>query len=204
MGPSPYLRASRESARAYKSIEHVVQCDGSGIGGCNVDFVVTEDDVDVLEHHRTALADAGWRVVEDNGGHLRAERGRMAFELALCRGDGGEVWAGRDAPGGEAHCHDDGMVGGDTWHAGAKSTGQPLAGACRLDTAESALRTAPVRRDQGKTYAADRPSVGRGAQPHLLSRSQLPTTVHVVVFDIGDDGVATGDGVVREEQHGLA
>jgi hypothetical protein len=47
---------------------------------------VTEDDVDVLEHHRTALADAGWRVVEDNGGHLRAERGRMAFELACAAG----------------------------------------------------------------------------------------------------------------------
>ena len=87
MGPSPYLHASRESARAYKSIEHVVQCGGgSGVGGCNVDFVVTEDDVDVLEHYRTALADAGWRVVEDNGGHLRAERGRMAFELACAAG----------------------------------------------------------------------------------------------------------------------
>ncbi len=114
-GPSPYLRAARESQRAYESIEHVVQFGGgggSGVGGCDVGFVVTDEDVDVMEHYRTALPDAEWRVVQDDGGQLRAERGRMAFELALC-GDGGRVWVGRHASAGGARCHDDGMVGGE-------------------------------------------------------------------------------------------
>ena len=116
LGPSPYLRAARESQQAYESVEHVVQFGGgggSGVGGCDVGFVVTDGDVDVLGHYRTALPDAGWQVVDDDDGHLRAQRGRMAFELALC-GDGGVVWAGRHASGVGAHCRDDGMVGGNT------------------------------------------------------------------------------------------
>jgi hypothetical protein len=116
-GPSPYLRAARESQRAYESIEHVVQFSGgggSGVGGCDVGFVVTDEEVDVLAHYSTALPDAGWRVVGDDGGHLRAERGRMAFELALCQRDGGVVWAGRRASGGGAQCSGDGRVDGDS------------------------------------------------------------------------------------------
>ena len=116
LDPSPYLRAARESQRSYASIEHIVQFGGggsSGVGGCDVTFVVTDEDVDVLEHYRTALPNAGWRVVEDEGGQLRAERGPMAFELALC-GDGGVVWAGRHTSEGAAGCSDDGMVSGDS------------------------------------------------------------------------------------------
>jgi hypothetical protein len=32
LGPSPYLRAARESEQAYESIEHVVQFGGGGSG----------------------------------------------------------------------------------------------------------------------------------------------------------------------------
>jgi hypothetical protein len=73
---------------------------------------VTDEDVDVLEHYRTVLPNAGWRVVEDDGEQLRAERGPMAFGLTLC-GDGGVVWAGRHTSEGGASCGDDDMVSGD-------------------------------------------------------------------------------------------
>ena len=109
-GPSPYLRAARESQQAYGSIEHVVLFGGggsSGVGGCEVGFVVT-DDVDVVGHYRDALVEGGWRLLEDEGGHLRAERGETAFELAVC-GDGGVMWAGRRASGGGG-CADDGVA----------------------------------------------------------------------------------------------
>lgn len=159
LGPSPYLRAACESERAYESIEHIVQFGGggsSGVGGC--------DDVDVLEHYRTALPAAGWRVVEDDGGHLRAERDRMAFELALCRREGGVVWAGRQASGGGAHCHDDGMVGGDTEAQGPGATGAHW---------PASVSPQDVRKLSTATSGAPRHSAGpTGASPS----QRLPTT----------------------------
>jgi hypothetical protein len=68
MGPGPGSRAARESQRAFDSIKHVGQFGGgggSGVGGCDRSFVLTED-VDVLQHYRVALAEAGWRLVEDD------------------------------------------------------------------------------------------------------------------------------------------
>ena len=105
MGPGPGTRAARESQEAFESIEHVGHFGGgggSGVGGCDRPFVLTGD-VDVLQHYRDALADAGWRVVEDDEGHLRAVRGGMAFEVAVCD-RGGVVWAGSPGAGGGASC----------------------------------------------------------------------------------------------------
>jgi hypothetical protein len=64
--------------------------------------VLTED-VDVLQHHRAKMPEAGWRIVEDDAHHLRAERDGMAFEVVRCARDG-VVWAGRHDSGGEAQC----------------------------------------------------------------------------------------------------
>jgi len=112
MGPSPGSRAARESQRAFESIEHVGHFGGdggSGVGGCDRSFVLTED-VDVLQHYRVALAEAGWRLVEDDAHQLRAERDGMAFEVVTCDrarcrrcgglARGGVVWAGSDGAGG--------------------------------------------------------------------------------------------------------
>lgn len=105
MGPGPGSRAARESQQAFESIEHVGYFGGggaSGVGGCDRSFVLTED-VDVLQHYRAALRDAGWRVVEDDAHNLRAERDGMAFEVVSCE-RGGVVWAGRVGDGGGARC----------------------------------------------------------------------------------------------------
>jgi hypothetical protein len=105
LGAGPGSRAARESQEAFESIEHVGHFGGgggSGVGGCDRSFVLTED-LDVLQHYRPALRDAGWRVVEDESDHLRAERGGMAMEVARCEG-GGVVWAGRIGDGGGARC----------------------------------------------------------------------------------------------------
>jgi hypothetical protein len=96
MGPGPGTTAEQESQQAFDSIEHVGDFGGggsSGVGGCARSFVLTED-VDVLGHYRAALPRAGWRVVEDDDRHLRAEREGMAFEVVTCD-RGGVVWAGR-------------------------------------------------------------------------------------------------------------
>ena len=109
MGPGPGSRAARESQRAFDSIKHVGQFGGgggSGVGGCDRSFVLTED-VDVLQHYRVALAEAGWRLVEDDAHQLRAERDGMAFEVVTCD-RGGVVWAGSDGAGGRV---DVGAVG---------------------------------------------------------------------------------------------
>lgn len=112
MGPGPGSRAARQSQQAFESIEHVGHFGGgggSGVGGCFRSFVLTED-VDVLQHYRAALPEAGWRVVKDDAHRLRAERDGMAFELVMC-GRGGVVWAGTDAVRGGARCDQ-----GDTVH----------------------------------------------------------------------------------------
>ena len=105
MGPGPGSRAARESQQAFESIDHVGYFGGgggSGVGGCDRSFVLTED-VDVLQHYRTALRGTGWRVVEDRPHHVLAEREGMAFEMAICDG-GGVVWAGRAGDEGGARC----------------------------------------------------------------------------------------------------
>ena len=105
MGPGPGSRAARDSQQAVESIEHVGYFGGggaSGVGGCNRSFALNED-VNVLQHYRTALRNAGWRVVEDDAHHLRAERDGMAFEVVRCE-RGGDVWAGRVGVGGRARC----------------------------------------------------------------------------------------------------
>ena len=104
-GPGPGTRAAQESQRAFESIEHIGYFGGggaSGIGGCDRSFVLLED-ADVLGHYRSALPAAGWRVIEDGGDRLRAERNGMAFELVACE-RGGVVWAGRDGDRGSARC----------------------------------------------------------------------------------------------------
>ena len=105
MGPGPGSRAARESQQAFESIEHVGYFGGggaSGVGGCDRSFVLIED-IDVLQHYRAALRDAGWRVVEDDAHHLRAERDGVAFEVVSCE-RGGVVWAGRVEHSGRARC----------------------------------------------------------------------------------------------------
>ena len=112
LGPGPGTDAARESQEAFESIEHVGHFGGgggSGVGGCDRSFVLTED-VDVLRHYRRALDDAGWRVVEDDENHLRAERDGMAFEVALC-GLGGAVWSGRVSDDSGARCNPSEQVG---------------------------------------------------------------------------------------------
>ncbi len=109
----PGVRAERESQQAFESIDHVGLFGGggaSGVGGCDRTFVVMDEDLDVLEHYRAALPRAGWRIVQNEGAHLRAERDRMAFEVVMC-GEDGVVWAGRRHSGGGARCHDDGPRG---------------------------------------------------------------------------------------------
>lgn len=93
----PMATADRVSQRAFDSIEHIGLYNGggmNGIGGCTRAFVLPEG-VDVLQHYRSALPAAGWKVVEDDGRHLRAQRDDMAFEVMPCPG-GGVVWAGSD------------------------------------------------------------------------------------------------------------
>lgn len=97
MSVGPGAIAAAESQKVFDSIDHVGHFGGggsSGVGGCTRSFLLTED-VDVLQHYRKALPDAGWRVTEDETDHLRAERGEMAFEVVTCGGQGGVVWAGR-------------------------------------------------------------------------------------------------------------
>lgn len=93
----PMATAERESQRAFDSIDHIGYFSGggiSGVGGC-VRWLVISEDVDVLQHYRAALPEAGWEVVEDDGRHLRAQHGGLAFEVMPCPG-GGAVWAGSD------------------------------------------------------------------------------------------------------------
>ena len=104
-GTGPAARAERASQRALESIDHVGYFGGgggAGVDGCDRSFVLLED-VDVLPHYRSALREAGWRVVEDLPPRLRAERGGMAFEVVRC-GRGGVVWAGRLGRGGTIGC----------------------------------------------------------------------------------------------------
>lgn len=111
MGPGPGTRAMHESQDAFDSIEHVGQFGGgggSGVGGCDRRFTLMET-VDVLEHYRGALDDAGWQVVEDDDQHLRAQRDGMAFEVVLCD-HGGVVWAGPVSVGRGARCDDQEQV----------------------------------------------------------------------------------------------
>lgn len=94
----PMATADRESQQVFDSIKHVGLYSGggiSGVGGCARWFAIS-DDVDVLQHYRAALPEAGWEVVEDDGRHLRAQRDGQAFEVTSCPG-GGAVWAGSDA-----------------------------------------------------------------------------------------------------------
>jgi len=112
MGPGPGTRAMQDSQEAFELLEHVGQFGGgggSGVGGCDRRLVLLED-VDVLEHYRGALDDAGWQVVEDDDQHLRAERDDMAFEVVVC-GRGGVVWAGPVSVGRGARCDDSEQVG---------------------------------------------------------------------------------------------
>ncbi|MEO8282597.1 MAG: hypothetical protein ABI568_04205 [Pseudarthrobacter sp.] len=91
----PMATADRESQQAFDSIEHIGYFSSggiSGVGGCARWFVLSGD-VDVLQHYRAALPEAGWKLVEDDGHHLRAERDGMAFEVRPCPG-GGAVWTG--------------------------------------------------------------------------------------------------------------
>lgn len=95
----PMATADRESQRAFDSISHIGDFSGggvSGVGGCERRFVLSGDvNLDVLRHYRLALPAAGWEVVEDDGGHLRAQHDGLAFEVMPCPG-GGVVWAGSD------------------------------------------------------------------------------------------------------------
>lgn len=63
----------------------------------------------MLWHYRAALPAAGWQVVEDQAGRLRAERAGMAFEVAVC-GRGGVVWAGEVGIRGAERCHRSGEI----------------------------------------------------------------------------------------------
>ncbi|MDP3969961.1 MAG: hypothetical protein Q8Q02_16980 [Nocardioides sp.] len=108
----PGTRAARESQRAFESIEHVGYFGGgggSGVGGCDRSFTLIED-VDALQHYRTALPGAGWQVVEEGADRLRAERDGMAFEVAVC-GRGGVVWAGEVGIRGGARCDRESATG---------------------------------------------------------------------------------------------
>ncbi|WP_307000023.1 hypothetical protein [Arthrobacter sp. V1I7] len=93
----PMATVERESQRAFDSIENIGYFDGggaSGVGGCHRRFAISED-VDVLQHYRSALPEAGWEMVEDDGRHLRAQHDGLAFDVMPCPG-GGVVWAGSD------------------------------------------------------------------------------------------------------------
>lgn len=93
----PMASADRESQRAFDSIEHIGLYSGggmSGVGGCSRGFAISED-VDVLQHYRAALPEAGWEVVEDDGRHLRAHHEGLAFEVMPCP-RGGILWAGSE------------------------------------------------------------------------------------------------------------
>lgn len=105
-GAGPGMDAARKSQRALDSIEHIGYFGGggaTGVGGCDRPLVIL-DDVDVLQHYRTALPDAGWQVVIDDGQRLRAEREDMAFEVLMCTKRAGGVWAGDITDDGSAQC----------------------------------------------------------------------------------------------------
>lgn len=109
----PGVDAAVQSQEAFESIEHIGWFGGgggSGVGGCDRELLMTEEG-DVLGHYREALPRAGWRIVEEGPGGMRAERDAMAFEV---RGDDAGrwvVWAGpaEAAPRG-------GITLGDTSH----------------------------------------------------------------------------------------
>lgn len=101
----PGTDATRESQGAFESIDHVGHLGGggsTGVGGCDQPFLLLEE-VEVLQHYRAGAPEAGWRVVEDDTRHLRAEREGMAFEVVVC-GRGGVVWAGNADISGGARC----------------------------------------------------------------------------------------------------
>jgi hypothetical protein len=105
-GEGPGMEAARDSQMAFDSIEHVGYFSGGGavgVGGCDVSLVVL-DDVDVVQHYRTELADAGWQVIEDDGQRLRAQREGMAFEVVMCDSRHGGVWAGETTYASPAGC----------------------------------------------------------------------------------------------------
>jgi hypothetical protein len=93
----PMATADRESQQAFDSISHIGHFSGggmSGVGGCTRWFVLSGD-ADVLQHYRAALPAAGWKVIEDDGRRLRAQRDGRAFEVMPCPG-GGVIWAGNE------------------------------------------------------------------------------------------------------------
>lgn len=105
-GAGPGMDAARRSQRAFDSIEHIGYFGGggaTGVGGCDRPLVIL-DDVDVLQHYRSALPDAGWQVVIDNGQRLRAEREDLAFEVIMCTKRAGGVWAGDITDDATAQC----------------------------------------------------------------------------------------------------
>ena len=96
----------RQAQGAFDSIDHVglfTGGGGEGSGGCFRTFLLTED-VDALKHYHATLPSSRWQVVEDDGQRLRAERQGMAFEVTVCPGVGGVVWAGRVADQSQATC----------------------------------------------------------------------------------------------------
>jgi hypothetical protein len=86
------------SQEAFDSVEHVGYLEYVGsISGDGCDWDLLGDGtgyVDVLQHYRQALPDAGWQVVEDDTTHVRAERDGMAFRVVACGGRW-VVWVGR-------------------------------------------------------------------------------------------------------------
>lgn len=97
-------RAVQEAQQAFGTIDHVGRFGGGGSEGLHgCDRFLEAGDVDLLQHYRAALQEAGWRIVTDDGSHLRAERAGMAFEVIPCPG-GGVIWAGGDAVVAGARC----------------------------------------------------------------------------------------------------
>ncbi|MFC9771578.1 MULTISPECIES: hypothetical protein [unclassified Pseudarthrobacter] len=93
----PMASADRAAQQVFDSISHVGQFNGggmSGVGGCTRWFKLSGD-VDVLQHYRAQLTAAGWKVVEDDGHHLRAHLNGRAFDVMTCP-RGGVIWAGND------------------------------------------------------------------------------------------------------------
>ncbi len=94
----PMAAADREAQQVFDSISHIGHFNGggmSGVGGSTRWFKLTGD-VDAMQHYRTLLPAAGWKVVEDDVHHLRAHLNGRAFAVTPCPG-GGVIWAGSEA-----------------------------------------------------------------------------------------------------------
>jgi len=92
----PAVPVTRAAQQGFESIDHPGPFSGggsSGVDGCSSELMLRHGE-DPVPAYRAALPAAGWRIVTDTDGHIRALKGRQAFELKRGEASGWTVWIG--------------------------------------------------------------------------------------------------------------